>query len=590
MTVTWKTLFAAWLALCALAAPAFLDPQRSGQGPQVTAQLDTGVVKLGSEVTCIVTVESAQQATLDGVPSVEGLPVVRTGGPSRRSFTSIFNGQVTERRTTSWTITFRPSQVGELVIPPMPLTVDGKEAFTRELTLSVVADLKGEELGHLAFVDAPDHVYEGQPFSLRLELGWDVALYENKPSSTEFFANLVLPWWDELPGTIEVDSGASTLSARVVNVPVNQRVVARAIDLGQREIRGRAFRVLSVTRSFVATRSGELDFPQSWLEFGRETGSLLRRQRETYYVGAPGFSIEVRTLPTDGQPFDFSKGVGHFDVTADVSRRDVDVGESIRLTVDWSGDANLEFFDPPDPSRLAAFEGFRSYGSTNDRFYGDRRRVVYDLAPLSEDIHEIPPLPLVVFDPEVEKYVTVSTPAIPIRVRPLEGAVGLTADGEEEGSALFTHDIQTEPESSGGEGGPGGGTVLGAWGSLAALWLASRTIVRRRGDPDAPAARRRRAARKKLGRELRGARTAGEQAQALFEFLGARSGELAEAWEGRDVAAWFRARELRVKAETASELAALTAELDRRHWAGDDAPLEPARVTAIADRLLEEGL
>ena len=579
----WKTLFGIVLALCVLATPALLAPQQTGA--RVTAQLDTGVVKLGSTVSCTVQVDGAATATLDSIPTIEGMPLVRKGSPSYHHYRSVINRQVTQRRTISWTVQFRPSRVDEFVIPPMRLTVDGKEAFTHELTLTVVADMKGQDLGHLVFIGVPERVYEGQPFTVRMEFGWDLQL---NPMVT--LANLILPWWNELPGTLEIDGGASSLSVQAAEVSVNSRARVRATELGSQKVDGRDFRVLRVTRTFVATRAGSLDFPQSWLEFGKvNRGFLTRETREVYHVGAPGFSIEVRPLPTEGQPFDFSKGVGHFEAKAEVNRRDVDVGESIRLTVDWTGEANLKFFELPAPSRLEAFDGFRSYGSTNDRFYGDRRRVVYDLAPLSPEIHEIPPVPLVVFDPELEEYTVVTTPAIPIRVRALEGAVGLSGEGDDDGSALFTHDIQTQPERGDEGSGPGGGTVFGAWGSLTALWLVSRTIVRRRGDPDAPAARRRRGARRKLSRELRRAKSAGVQSQTLFEFLGARSGEAPEAWEGRDVSTWLVARDLDLESEAARELIVLTGELDRRHWAEDDAPLEESRVTAVADRLLKEG-
>ena len=32
--------------------------------------------------------------------------------------------------------------------------------------------------------------------------------------------------------------------------------------------------------------------------------------------------------------------------------RDVDAGDSIKLSVEWSGDGNLDFFDPPDLARI----------------------------------------------------------------------------------------------------------------------------------------------------------------------------------------------------------------------------------------------
>jgi hypothetical protein len=554
-------------------------------GPQVTAQLATGVVKFGGVVSCVVQVEGARSAALKEVPEVDGLRLERVSGPSSNQVTTIAGGRRISRLTLSWVVTLRPEKKGEFVIPPMRLDVDGKAMFTRELTLSVVEDLVGEELGHLEFVEAPQRVYEGQPFTVRINFGWDTKL-----DKMVNFANLILPWWNELPGTLEVESDAGQLGAPPVEVQVNSRVRVRAAELGQRELRGTTFRLLQLSRSFVATRSGSLDFPQSWLEFGSIRTRVFSEERETYHVGVPAFSIEVRTLPEAGRPPEFSGGVGRFEVQADVNRRDVDLGESIKLTVDWTGAANLEFFDLPNPARLPAFADFRVYGTTNDRFYGNRRRVVYDLAPKTSDAFEIPPLPLVVFDPELEVYTTVATRAIPIRVRALEGEQGLSDEGQAEARALAARDIQARAEPRDESSGVGGAALLAGWVGLPLLWLVSRSLVRRRGDPDGPAARRRRAARRRLRAELRRATTAGDQARALADFLAARTDEEPEAWEGRDPVGWCRQQELEVAPEALEALVAVTDDLDRRRWAGDDQKIEDARVEGVAQSLLVGGL
>ena len=69
-------------------------------------------------------------------------------------------------------------------------------------------------------------------------------------------------------------------------------------------------------------------------------------------------------LPEQGRPLDFSGAVGTFHASARADRTDVDVGDSIKLSVEWTGDGNLEFFAPPELDRLDAFAGFRVFGKT----------------------------------------------------------------------------------------------------------------------------------------------------------------------------------------------------------------------------------
>ena len=440
------TLLQLVLGLCFfLALPANASPTAEAK---VTAQLATGVVKFGDVVICKVQVEGAKSASLEEIPEIEGLRLEQRSGPSINESRSFINGRFSYSRTLTWVVTFRPKAKGDFVIPPMRLTVAGKTLFTSEQTLSVVEDMTGQELGYFEFFDVPERVYEGQPFTIRMNFGWDTKL-----DSMVNVANLILPWWNELPGTLEVESELDDLNAPVTEVQVNSRARARALNIGQQTVRGKPFRVLQVTRSYVATRSGTLSFPQSWLEFGHIRRRAFSEQKETYHVGVPAFTIEVRTLPESGRPPEFSGGVGTFEVQADVNRRDIDLGESIKLTVDWTGSANLEFFELPNPARLDAFEDFRVYGTTNERFYGDRRRVVYDLAPKSADVGEIPPLPLVVFDPESESYITVETQPIPIRVRSIEGVMGLEDIDGDGKPALAARVIQgpedLQPASSG---------------------------------------------------------------------------------------------------------------------------------------------
>jgi hypothetical protein len=264
---------------------------------------------------------------------------------------------------------------------------------------------------------------EGQPFSVELRFGWEEGLEVN-------FANLVLPWWGELPGTLDLgDRGLPPDANAVQGVSINDRIQVVVEQLAPTKREGRSLVTMRLVKSFVPTRSGPLEFPTSFLEFGKSvrSGGFLassRRKTESYYVEAPPLTLDVAKLPEEGQPFDYSGAVGELEARARVDTRDVAVGDSMKLVVDWTGDGNLEFFTPPDPGRLDAFRGFRVYGMTEEKSF-DRRRVTYDIAPVDPDMTEIPPVPLTVYDPVAGRYVEIETDPIPIRVRALEGAVDL---------------------------------------------------------------------------------------------------------------------------------------------------------------------
>ena len=551
---------------------------------QVNARLTSGIVKLGSPAALLLEVSGAGSAQPADPPQVDGLRFGRPGNPSRQSYFSFVNGQRSSSSTLTWTYPISADRKGEFKIPPLEVTVDDKLLRSNEVWLRVVEDLQGEQLGRLE-IRAPSTVIEGQPFTVDVVFGWDSRLDVNH-------ANLSLPWYGELGGLVELDPPVpepGTKSIRGLGINNAGQYVAEGLPSARAD-QGE-FLQYRIRRRFLASRAGKLDFATSHLEFGKvDTSLILQRESKLYYKRFAEFSVDVIPLPEQGRPLDFSGAVGTFHASARADRTDVDVGDSIKLSVEWTGDGNLEFFAPPELDRLDAFAGFRVFGKT-ERKTAERRVLTYDLAPTSDKLKQIPPVPLSVFDPRQNAYVTVSTQPVPIRVRPLKHATTLSEEGAGSSGALDIQDIQTEPAESDAPFAPRSAAV---WSMLAlgsVGWLGARTLVRRRGDPSSPILRARRRARRVLSRDLGRARQASQQSLALHRFLAARSGESAEAWVGRDLESWRESRPeaLRPGTEEARALAELERELDERIWAGADTPVEPARIAAVADRLLKGG-
>jgi len=594
---------AAWCAAVCL-APASLGATQSDD-VQVTAGLSNGVIKLGERTSIVVSVDR-QNATripkdtrFGELPTVDGLDIGAVSGPTTSQFSSGgFGRRTTTTLNMRWVIPVRPTRAGEFEIPQFELEVAGAHYATPVMRLKVVEDMKGSELGFLEVTPSATKVVEGQPFTIEVRFGWDEALKGVN------FADLSLGFWDGIPGAIDVDTEFPPPGSKRIEsgVTVNGSKTIVVEELPARELRGRTFRNLRAQIAYLPTRGGRIELPESYLNFGRaeDRGSFFDRRMvktEDYYVAAPKRYVDVSALPEEGRPLDFTGAVGTLTAHADVDRRDVDQGDSIKLTVEWTGSGNLEFFDAPEIGRMDAFDGFRVYGHTDEKRFG-RRKTVYDLAPLSPELDAIPPVPLPVYDPEQEAYVTLETSPIPLRVRALEGG-GLGADVEERELARDLRDIDARPLTGDGAGAsnPPRTAVLAVLFGAPLLGLLARAVVRRRGDPSTPAARRRRSARRRLAKDLSSAKGPEDELRALYAFLAARTGEPPEAWVGRDVVDAARtggggAASNRVEPESAEKLARTIERLETAVWSGRNghAAVPAADVLSLADRLMKEGL
>lgn len=559
--------------------------------PVLKARIDPITVKLGGQAVLVVEVENAQAGEIGALPTVEGLRFGQPGAPGLSSYTEIVNGRVSSRSSLTWRIGVKPMQAGEFVIPPFTVRADGRDLTTRELRLVAAEDFRGDELGLLE-IDAPKEVWQGMPFTLEIRLGFDMEIQGRLNRY-----DLALPWLGELGGLVELEDLPIPSGRSAGKILLNSREELEIEDFGARKVGKANFRVLRVRKRFVATRPGSFTFPASHFEFGHRSDQFQRLMGGTEdfsnFKRAPEFQVLVKPIPEEGRPIDWSGAVGTFEGSVIADRRDVQAGESIKLTVEWTGEGNLEFFDAPDLARVDSFRSFGVYG-TQDRKPPSRRAVTYDIAPKDANVTEIPPVPLQVFDTGSGRYATVVTKPIPIRVRPIVGATGIASKDAVAATTADLRDIQTRAENGTPTSGPGGGALGAVAGASVAGWLALRAFVRRRGDPDAPRARARRRARRELERALRAAKTPEEQAHAVHAFLAARSGEPAQAWAGRDPVAWAHERATdapRIRAEDAHALRDLLARLDAAIWGGaNQSKVDERDVLALADRVTAGGL
>lgn len=239
-----------------------------------------------------------------------------------------------------------------------------------------------------------------------------------------------------------------------------------------------------------------------------------RRRRAPYYVPGTPLAIEVKPLPAEGQPADFSpNNVGFFTVQASVDRTEIKQGEAFTLTVAIEGTGNVRFAELDQWPELP---GMRRYEPKEDfqltvsgSKIGGRR--TYEFLVVAEEAGtlEIPVHALAYFDPQEEAYAVAESEPVRIHVEADPNAVvGNDADLEtaevaDEGELLAdVFDSGSLPRAQPTDSWlTPGRFVTGALSvpALLGVGLLGRSVHRRlTGD----AASRARAARAKRRREL----------------------------------------------------------------------------------------
>jgi hypothetical protein len=293
-------------------------------------------------------------------------------------------------------------------------------------------DIAAEDYAFLEMATQRDTFFVQELIRVELRIGVDARFFAENAIQL-FHRRLDVPvqleasWLDDLPGAIVIDSDAGDDAGGArLTFALNDKVAsARRIEDRLKE--GRTFTMLQIDKSFLPLRPGKLEIPEPKLRFAfatRFTEDLVSgrvpEDRRDAVLSGEGLMLRIKPLPEEGRPLEFTGAVGRFSIDAEADPLDLEVGESLKLALRIEGEGNLQYFDPP---RLDRLEGFHIYGSI-DQKAALQRTVTFDLAPLTEEVQEVPPIGFAYFDTNPPaRYRTIKTRSIPLKVRLLpEGA------------------------------------------------------------------------------------------------------------------------------------------------------------------------
>lgn len=405
------------------------------------------VCYLGDEVVFEVTVTNSDSVD---PPDLSGVPGGRFSfsGTSNESRTivSIVNGrrreEASKRLVMRWVVT--PTELGTLIVPPVLVRVDQGQLVETEEARIRVLEPERETRDVVQLTADSATLYLNQP--TRVSVSWVLA---GKVGEYSFRAS-------------KADEGLMIQPLQKPRRGNEQRYRVDIFDgeglatLGFATLEGRRTQAFQFDLLVTPTKPGRLTLGPIVVTFDEQVNRSSSRR--VVAQSAP-IEFEVKTLPTEGQPTNFSGLLGPHDIEVRADQDSVGVGDPIGLEVTIYGPEPMtNVQDGPDLSKIPAFaEGFRMAsegwsfvggGQPGERTFSTTIRVA------DPGVTEIPSIPLPFYDMDAEAYRIARSQAIPIEVRAVRevtAADAVVSSGAGAGGAAISREPLTR-------------TAAGVWG------------------------------------------------------------------------------------------------------------------------------
>jgi hypothetical protein len=372
---------------------------------QVTASVDKQELTLEDSVNFSIVVEGTQSSPPPVLPSLDSFKVRARGSSSS---IQIINGD--RSSSISYNFILIPRETGTFTIGPATVTIGGKQYQTAPITLvikqpSETIDVSKEVFAEWVVSNKKPYVQEQVIATLRIYHRIEI---RNLVTDIKF------------QGFREETLKEPVQNTRIVN--------------------GIRYQSYEISTALFPLRPGKIEIPASVIEFDQVDSNPERRTLSPFepfgrgplsrdfgrskhkILSTKATTLDIQPLPRKNRPDNFSNLVGDFIITAQLSRTEIEVGDTTTLTVTVAGQGNVKDLFLPSPrwgDDFKVYEDQSEYRRTDGvRTVSGEKVYTYALVPLNPGRLKIPPIPLNYFDPTKGDYVSIQTAALPLKVSP----------------------------------------------------------------------------------------------------------------------------------------------------------------------------
>jgi len=354
-------------------------------------------------------------------PSFENFTIV--GGPNQSISTSWVNGKRSYSKTYSYFLA--PKKRGTFKIDQATIEIEGETYKTNPITINVTAAVDKP-----TNPNDPDYIAD-QNIHLVAEV-----------SKTNPYLNEAITVVYKLyvsPNT-GVDNWREIDNPRY-NDFWSQNIDVKGLKIQNGTYKGEEYRYVVLRKTVLyPQKTGKLNIEPLTLDisvqvptnsrdiFGRR---LMKSVHKT--VAAGNRTINVKSLPSEGKPLNFSGAVGAFNFKVNSNKNELKATEALQVEVEVSGKGNLKLFELPKlilPSSLEVYEPeHKENVSTNLGGMQGRISDSYTVVPTYQGKYPIPGITFTYFDLKTESYKTITSDELLINVTegPISNVVGTQA-------------------------------------------------------------------------------------------------------------------------------------------------------------------
>ena len=344
-------------------------------------------------------------------PSFENFKVI--GGPSQSISTSWINGKSTYSKT--YTYFLAPEKRGKINVGQASIEVKGVIYKTSPVEINVTAAVDvpkdpndpkyiAKESIHLIAEVSKSNPYLNEAVSVVYKLyvsenigvsGWEET---SKPSYNDFWSQNI-----DVKG-LEVKKGK--FKGENYNYVVLKKTLLYPQKTGKLLIKPLTLKV-------------NVDVPSKRRD--RFFGSIMGMNSVNRTVTAGKRTINVKALPSEGIPDDFSGAVGDFSFNAMATKKDLNASEGFNLEMKVNGNGNLKLFEIPKPEIPPSLEVYDPERSEKIRtsLSGTKGSIIDNYTIIANESGKYPigPFNFSFFDPKSGSYKTIQSEKIVISVK-----------------------------------------------------------------------------------------------------------------------------------------------------------------------------
>ena len=330
-------------------------------------------------------------------PEFENFRVV--AGPSQ----SIKNSWVNGKRSYSKTYTYflSPIEKGNFKIGQASVEVDGEIYKTLILNVEVTSAVEipvnpndpsyiADNNIHLVAEISKTNPYLNEPISIVYKLYWkpDLGITNPRELDAPRYVNF---WSKNIDNTPIAENG--TYKGEAYRYAVMRKTVLYPQKTGELSIEPLVYDIA------VQVPSNRRDI------FGQVLSNTVNKT-----VSAGKVKINVRPLPNQGRPDNFSGAVGNFDLLVNTTKKELLISEAFQLNIEIKGKGNFNLFNFPSinlPATLEVYEPERIEKlKTNFQGINGSLKDQYTVVPSSPGKYAIPKISFTYFDPKDISYKT----------------------------------------------------------------------------------------------------------------------------------------------------------------------------------------